>query len=188
MDPPPPPLSWLGKRSRARWHVFSWNIYLYNYCPVNFGQVTFGPATDRQNVMHMSPPCISTPDVHHHTKFGDPNLNGSWDMNYCPVNFGQVTFGPATDRRNVMHMSPPCISTGVLKKEVLINPLLWYNLAFIPVNKAWQVLELSFSKWFPSGHRVGWAWPKTLLHDLDYWLMISVELCHTKTGLKIFDI
>ncbi len=24
-------------------------------------------------------------NVHRHTEFGDPNSNGSWDMNYCPV-------------------------------------------------------------------------------------------------------
>ncbi len=54
-------------------------------------------------------------NVHHHTKFGDPNVNDSWDMNYCPVNFGPVSFGPVTDRQKAMHKSPPCISTGVLK-------------------------------------------------------------------------
>ena len=41
-------------------------------------------------------------------------------MNYCQVNFGQVTFGPATDRQNVIHMSPPCISTGVLKNCCIV--------------------------------------------------------------------
>ena len=35
-DPPPPPLSWLRKRSRARRHVFSWNIYL---CKIDLSSV-----------------------------------------------------------------------------------------------------------------------------------------------------
>ncbi len=35
-------------------------------------------------------------------------------MNYCPINFCPVTYG-RTDRRKVMHKSPPYISTGGLK-------------------------------------------------------------------------
>ena len=27
---------------------------------------------------------LDTINVHHHTKFGDPTSNGSWDMNFCP--------------------------------------------------------------------------------------------------------
>ena len=33
-------------------------------------------------------------------------------MNYYPVNFG-----PMTDRRKVMHKSPPCMRTGGLKNR-----------------------------------------------------------------------
>ena len=39
-------------------------------------------------------------------------------MNFGPVrNYGPVKFGPVTDRQKAMHMSPPCISTGVLKNK-----------------------------------------------------------------------
>ncbi len=65
-------------------------------------------------------------NVHHPTKFGDPNLNGSWDMNYCPVNFGPVSFGPVTDRQKAVHKSQPCISTGVLKNIFLFVTLCRY--------------------------------------------------------------
>ena len=34
-----------------------------------------------------------------------------------PVNFGPVTDGQ-TDGQKAMHMSPPCISTGVLKNQI----------------------------------------------------------------------
>ncbi len=68
-------------------------------------------------------------NVHHHTKFGDPNPNGSKDMNlflviFFLVNYYLVTFTIVTDRRTdgqtdrqkAAHKSPPCISTGGLKK------------------------------------------------------------------------
>ncbi len=42
-------------------------------------------------------------NVHSHTKFGDPNWNDSWDMNYCPVIFVREflsrNFCPVTDRQ-----------------------------------------------------------------------------------------
>ncbi len=43
-------------------------------------------------------------NIHHHTKFGDPNPNGSKDMNFFLVNFFLVnyylvTFAIVTDRR-----------------------------------------------------------------------------------------
>ncbi len=43
-------------------------------------------------------------NVHHHIKFGDPNPNGSKDMNFFPsefflVNYYLLTFGIVTDRR-----------------------------------------------------------------------------------------
>ncbi len=40
------------------------------------------------------------------------------------LNFGPVTDGQ-TDGRKVMHMSPPCICTGVLKNFILVTH---YNL------------------------------------------------------------
>ena len=42
-------------------------------------------------------------------KFQTPRFNTFWDMNFFLVTDGQ------TDRRKVMHMSPPCMSTGGLK-------------------------------------------------------------------------
>ncbi len=61
---------------------------------------------------------LDTITVDHHTKFGDPISNGSWDMNFCPVTFCLVWIlvKLQTDRQKAMHMSPPCICTGVLKK------------------------------------------------------------------------
>ncbi len=37
----------------------------------------------------------------------NPSCNTFWDMNYYPVNFGNVT-DRQTDRQKVMHMSPSC--------------------------------------------------------------------------------
>ncbi len=40
-------------------------------------------------------------------------------MNFCLVTFCPVNYGPVTDRQTdrqkALHMSPPCICTGVLK-------------------------------------------------------------------------
>ncbi len=38
-------------------------------------------------------------NVHHYTKFGDPNPYGSKVMNFFLVNYHLVTFGIRTDRR-----------------------------------------------------------------------------------------
>ena len=41
-------------------------------------------------------------------------------MRWGPVNFFQrVNFGPATDGQKTMHMSRPCISTGVLTNDII---------------------------------------------------------------------
>ncbi len=53
-------------------------------------------------------------NVHHHAKFGYPNSNGCWDMNYCPVIFVQSWTGGQTDRQKAMHMNPLCNCTGGL--------------------------------------------------------------------------
>ena len=59
--------------------------------------------------------------VHHHAKFGNPKSNGFWDMNFCLVTFGLVWIlvksqtDRQTDIQKAMHMSPPCLCTGVLK-------------------------------------------------------------------------
>ncbi len=71
--------------------------------------------------------------VHLHAQFGDSVSSGFWDMNYFLVNFGPVNFGGVTDgqtdRQKVMHMSPPCISTGVLKcSKIYIH----FNSLFYP--------------------------------------------------------
>ena len=50
-------------------------------------------------------------NVHVCAKFHDSSYYTWWDMNYCPVNFGQVT----GSGQKVMHKSPKCISTGGLK-------------------------------------------------------------------------
>ncbi len=52
------------------------------------------------------------------------NMPAAWDMDYFLVlNFGPVTpdgqTDGQTDRQKAMHMSPPCISTGVLKNLYL---------------------------------------------------------------------
>ncbi len=52
-------------------------------------------------------------NVYNHTKFGDPNSNGSWDMNYCPV----ISVQSRTDRRKVTPKSPLCLRTGGLNKK-----------------------------------------------------------------------
>ena len=50
---------------------------------------------------------------------GDPGKSIITLSNYSLVmNFGPVTPDRQTNRQKAMHMSPPCISTGVLKKEV----------------------------------------------------------------------
>ena len=63
-------------------------------------------------------------NVHHHTKFGDPTLNGSIVMNFFSSTYYLVTFGIVRDRqtdrqmdrRKSMNKSPPCVSTGGLNK------------------------------------------------------------------------
>ncbi len=51
---------------------------------------------------------------------GHDMSNGCWDMNYCSLNFCLVWIfvtDRQTDRCKVMHKSPPCMSTGGLKKS-----------------------------------------------------------------------
>ncbi len=53
-----------------------------------------------------------------------PSYNTFRDMNYYLVlNFGLVT----PDRQKAMHKSPPCISTGVLKKQKQRNKYFYDN-------------------------------------------------------------
>ncbi len=65
-------------------------------------------------------PNLDTICIHRHTKLGEARSNGSWDMNYYPVTFCLVWIlvKSRTSRQKAMHMSPPCICTGVLKKGV----------------------------------------------------------------------
>ncbi len=87
----------------------------------------------------------------------DPNVNGSWDLNYCPVNFGPVSFGPVTDRQKAMHKSPPCISTGVLNN----NEQTKSTCSCRPTDGRWYVILLALCEvlcpdkylltmWFPT--------------------------------------
>ena len=64
-------------------------------------------------------------NIHHHTKSEPPKSNGSRDINFYLVIFGPMNYflvtdrrtDGQTDRRKATHKSPPCMSTGGLKKE-----------------------------------------------------------------------
>ena len=60
---------------------------------------------------------IDMVNVQRRTKFGDPTSNGSLVMIFFLVNYYLVTFGIVTDRRKLVHKSPPCISKGGLNKN-----------------------------------------------------------------------
>ncbi len=52
----------------------------------------------------------------------------SWDMNYFLVwILVQWRTDRRTDRQKAMHMSPPCISTGVLKNLIHAAPIIYTN-------------------------------------------------------------
>ena len=68
-------------------------------------------------------PLFFTPDENHQSlcqAWKHASCYASWDMNYFLVNYFLVmSFGQVTDRQKAVHMSPLCISTGVLKNVVL---------------------------------------------------------------------
>ncbi len=78
------------------------------------------------------------------------------------MNFGQVIFGQVPDRQKARHMSPLCISTGVLKIAVDFNNILrpkresylvslfWYLCPFKIIWKSLNLLGLvNFRPTFP---------------------------------------
>ena len=89
--------------------------------------------------------------IHPHTKFRDPRCHRYRDMNYCLVNFGPLTDGQTdrqADRWKVTHKSPPCISTGGLKK--LQESGIFLNARRL----TWSFCNLSIQATLPVGRRI----------------------------------
>ena len=66
-------------------------------------------------------------------------------LGYELLLFSSLNFGGVTDRQRAMHMSPPCISTGVLKTmgwwvgSILLCPFPWFNrVSAIPYKLVWR--------------------------------------------------
>ncbi len=58
--------------------------------------------------------------IHHHTKFGDPNLNTSWDLNFCPV-IDRLTVSQS-DRKRRIWAHRTNVQVGSIKRKCWYHP------------------------------------------------------------------
>ncbi len=71
-------------------------------------------------------------------KFQAPGYNTFWDMNFFLVWFLVQSH---TDRRKVMHMSPPCMCTGGLKKSAQRRKKILANVGIELDTPKWVLLQ-----------------------------------------------